>query len=405
AAVFCFLASFSQAWGLASWLALLPCIALLQTESKGAKFIVWFSVFVATVAVYFYHFRLLKAAGSPLFFFSHPLRSAGFFVILLGTPFCQSGADISIPLAFSAGGVTLLALAACVVMLRSYHLKEVTTPWLSVALFGLFFAAMVTAGRGNGGFDAAVQSRYATGTIFVAIAVIQLGRLVCVHKGRKVYLFLLGALWSLLIVGSMAAISAAHYSKQELSHAKLFIEVLRYMDAATDSAKESVLYPLYPTEGTGNIRTSAELLNQTGFLYLASNIIFVDQPSPDYGLLESADESGDLSHLRRRKDQVTISGWATLPGSRGLPKMVLISYGDQKTFITGAVVGWVDRPDMAVLRHDPRLFHSGWTVTFPARFLPPGDGILKAWVYDSAEKKFVRLPSWDGEKRFKVETP
>lgn len=85
--------------------------------------------------------------------------------------------------------------------------------------------------------------------------------------------------------------------------------------------------------------------------------------------------------------------------------MVLISYGDQKTFITGAVVGWVDRPDMAVLRHDPRLFHSGWTVTFPARFLPPGDGILKAWVYDSAEKKFVRLPSWDGEKRFKVETP
>jgi len=130
----------------------------------------------------------------------------------------------------------------------------------------------------------------------------------------------------------------------------------------------------------------------------------MDHPSPDYGLFESADGSGDLMHLRRHRDQVTVSGRASLPGGRGLPKVVLISYGDEKTFITGAVVGWGGRPDIATLRRDPRYLHSGWRVSFPAKFLPAGEGILKAWVYDPAEKKFLRLPESGGEKQFRVET-
>ena len=404
AALFCFVASFSQAWGLSSWLALFPCILLLQSgRRKATQLWLWSFLFFATVALYFHHFRFMKAAGDPLGFVSHPLHSIGFFITVLGTPFCQGSSSISIPLACLAGAAMLVALAGCLVMLRRYEHKEIVAPWLSVALFGLFFAAMVTVGRSNAGFDAAVQSRYATGAIFVAIAVIQLGRLVCAGQGRQLYLFLVGALWSLIIASSISSIVIGYHLKEDLSHAKLFVEILRYIDPVGDSSSEGLFFPLYPTDGTGNIRTTAELLSEVGFLHLASNVAFVEHPLPDCGLFESADGSGDLLHLRRDKDEVTVSGWASLPEGHGLPKVVLISYDDQKTFVTGAVVGWVDRPDIAALKRDPRYFHSGWKASFPAKFLPAGEGVLKAWVYDAAEKKFIRMAESGEEKRFKAQ--
>jgi hypothetical protein len=405
AAFFCFAASFSQLWGLGSWLALLPCVALLAgRKGNVATFAAWFAAFAATAVLYFYHFHFMQSAGSPLGFLAHPLHSAGFFVAALGTPFCRGGgAEITVPLAFLTGGAVLLALVTCLVLLRSDERRESLAPWFSVALFGLFFAAMVAVGRGNWGYEAAVQSRYAAGTMFVAIATLQLGRMVCADRGRQVYLFLVGALWTLLLLGSAAAIAEAGYLKTDLSHGKLFLEVLRYLDPRTDSDQKGVLFPLYPTEGTGNIRTTGELLNQIGFLHLASDVNFVDPAPAQDGSFESADGSADLLHLRRSKDEVTVSGWASLPGNRGVPKVVLISYGEQKTFITGAVVGWVDRPDVAAMRGDPRYLHSGWKVSFPTKFLPPGEGVLKAWVYDAVEKRFLRLPETGGEKRFRVE--
>jgi hypothetical protein len=148
----------------------------------------------------------------------------------------------------------------------------------------------------------------------------------------------------------------------------------------------------------------AELLNEIGFLHLASSVALAENAVADSGSFEFADGSGALFHLRQSKDEITVSGWASLPAGRGLPKVVMISYGDQKTFITGAVVGMVDRPDIAALRRDARYFHAGWKASFPAKFLPLGEGILKAWVYDSAEKRFIRIPDSGGEKQYKVET-
>jgi hypothetical protein len=406
AALCCFAASFSQAWGLASWMALVPCVVLLASgKEKWSMLLAWLAAFIGTAGLYFYHFHFMQSAGSPVGFLSHPLHSAAFFVALLGTSFCQiGGAEVSVPLAFVTGAVVLAVLGACLVTLRRYERRDVIAPWVSVALFGLLFAAMVTAGRGNWGYETAVQSRYATGTLFVAVAALQLGRVATREKGRQIYLLLVGAMWALLLAGSVVAVSTAQHLKDELSRAKLFLEVVRYIDRATDSSSEGVFFPLYPAEGTGNIRTASELLDQVGFRHLASGVAFEDHPSAEYGSFESAEGSGDLLHLRRSKDEVTVSGWASLPGGRGLPKIVLISCGEQKTFITGAWVGRMERPDVAALRREARYFHAGWKVSFPTEFLPPGPGVLKAWVYDAAEKKFLRMPEAGGEKHFNVES-
>jgi len=107
--------------------------------------------------------------------------------------------------------------------------------------------------------------------------------------------------------------------------------------------------------------------------------------------------------LRHDNDELALAGWTSLPGELGLPKVVLISDADQKTFITEAVVGGLDRPDIAALRREPAYIHPGWSISSPAKFLPMGQGILKAWVYDAEKKRFILLPEVGREKRFRIE--
>ncbi|PYX94517.1 MAG: hypothetical protein DMG67_01390, partial [Acidobacteria bacterium] len=143
AAVFCFVASFSMMQGLASWIALLPCITLLPKESRsGRKLYLWCFLFASSVVIYFCHFRF-SPGRDILRFLHHPLQAGGFFVALMGNSFCQSDAIVSGPIALVTGAAILLGLGAYVTMLRGES-KEIIAPWLSLALFGFFYAAMVT---------------------------------------------------------------------------------------------------------------------------------------------------------------------------------------------------------------------------------------------------------------------
>ena len=405
ASLFCFVASFSAAQGLFSWLALLPCIGALPAGNRRvSRFYVWLLLFAATTAVYSYHFRFAMWAGDTSTDFLHrPLQSASFFLALLGAPFCLSTGPVPATAACIAGALILGFLLACVLAVRSHEPRDLIAPWIAVALFGLFFTATVTVARSNFGLGVALnQSRYMTGTLWVSIAALQLGRIVCEHSRRNVYLLLVGAACSLVMLSSVNSVSLARHVRDERLQARLFLNIIRYIDPATDSARESRLFPLFAMEGhTGYIRTPAETLSDLGFLHLASSVTFVERPSADYGAFEAVEPSGDLLHLRRN-EEVTVSGWA-MPGSRKTPTMVLISYGDRKAFITGAVVGGVNRPEIAALRRDAAYARSGWTASFPARFLMPGEGSLKAWVYDSAREEFIRLPEAGGEKKFRIE--
>jgi hypothetical protein len=87
---------------------------------------------------------------------------------------------------------------------------------------------------------------------------------------------------------------------------------------------------------------------------------------------------------------VVLSGWAVLP-DRTLPKIILISAGDERTFIAGARIGKLKRLDVAAAMNDPALRYCGWQTTVSGEFLPPGKPELKAWVYDGAHSRFLRL--------------
>jgi hypothetical protein len=133
---------------------------------------------------------------------------------------------------------------------------------------------------------------------------------------------------------------------------------------------------------------------------IVAGATFVEKPTAFYGSFDSP--AGDKPLTVKRSDNIYTSGWATLPDATDQPKMVIITFGDNKPITNADLKSGLDRPDVAKLMNKPAYAKSGWTISFPAQALPEGDTVIKAWVYDAAKKQFFRLPDYKGEKHVKV---
>jgi hypothetical protein len=91
AAVFCFVASFSLAQGLLSWLAAIPAVVALEgnTAQKRKRAIAWMLLFVATCAVYSIDYHPSRKA-SIISLLNKPLVVIDYFLSLLGSPIVRS---------------------------------------------------------------------------------------------------------------------------------------------------------------------------------------------------------------------------------------------------------------------------------------------------------------------------
>ncbi|MEG4405197.1 hypothetical protein [Microcoleus sp. MON2_D5] len=91
AAVFCFVASFSLAQGLLSWLAAIPAVVALKgnTAQKRKRAIAWMLLFVATCAVYSIDYHPSRKA-SIISLLNKPLVVIDYFLSLLGSPIVRS---------------------------------------------------------------------------------------------------------------------------------------------------------------------------------------------------------------------------------------------------------------------------------------------------------------------------
>ncbi|MEG5062039.1 hypothetical protein QUB33_00115 [Microcoleus sp. B3-A4] len=91
AAVFCFLASFSLAQGLLSWLAAIPAVAALEGNAaqKRKRALAWMLLFVATCAVYSIDYHPSRKA-SIISLLNKPLVVIDYLLSLLGSPIVRS---------------------------------------------------------------------------------------------------------------------------------------------------------------------------------------------------------------------------------------------------------------------------------------------------------------------------
>lgn len=182
ASLCCFVASFSSAHGLLSWLALLPSIYLIEGKNKHRKFRVflWLLLFAFCAAIYFIGYEKPSHNSNLLFILEQPLIASEYFFALISS---SLGKNIWPPV-FTGIIIFLIFSFFNILCLKNYQslFSRAAAPWISLGWFVIFFASITTIGRGNLGVDQATSSRYISVSILLFISCLQLCRLWILYK-------------------------------------------------------------------------------------------------------------------------------------------------------------------------------------------------------------------------------
>lgn len=400
AALCCFIASFSSAAGLLSWLAVIPSVFATDAKQRKIRLFLWLLLFVLSCAIYSIGYQKPVYSADLLFFLKKPLVAAAFVLMLVG-----SSISSVINPAISGFIVTVNFLFLIIYYLKNLRSEFArnATPWLSLGLFSALFILMTTIGRVGYGVGNSLQSRYTTGSVILVIATIQLWRLLiyCERKWvskdlqiRSIGCFLFGLLTAIFIANSSLAIAQGREAWLEKISGKSCVEVIHYLDKIIDELPDSCLRYLTLDTFKGMVFDSSESLERLGFRTFPKDIAFVTKTARNYGSIELPTTKNQPITLPRNLS-VKLSGWATLPDGREQPRIVLLSYGDNKSFFANAIVK-LPRPDIGNMLKLGRYSRIGWDrfgweVNISGTSLPLGETVIKAWVYDRDNKQFVKL--------------
>lgn len=410
AALCCFIASFSLAHGLMSWIALIPTVAFIESAPKQNKIIVfiWVMLFISCCAIYTIGYQKLDVSADLLFFVKKPLLAVTFLLMIVGSSIGQ----------MINPGISGLVIIIIVLFLNVYYFKNYKTefardaaPWLSLGWFATLFILITTIGRVGYGVSVSLQPRYTTVSILLVISSIQLWRLLIIYKNksvsdsvniRTVFYFLFGLLTAIFIANSTAAIAEGRNVWLRETSGKTCIEVINYLDKSIDELPDSCLHTIVNDYFRDVLRPSITTLNRLGFRSSPKDITFTKKTIKTHGNIDLP-PTRDKPLTLPKNLSVKLSGWTTLPDGREQPRVVLFSYGDKKSFFANAVVK-LPRPDIGRMLKSGRYSRIGWDrfgweVNIPGNSLPVGETVIKAWVYDRDSKQFIKL---DGNPKVKV---
>ena len=393
AAVFCFIASFSLAQGLLSWLAAIPAVVAIEgnVAQKRKRLIVWMLLFVATCAIYSIDYHPSRKT-SIISLLNKPLVVIDYFLSLLGSPIVRLS-GISALVGLLIFGIFLF-LAVHFVIKISEHREAL--PWLSIGLFSVLSALFITAGRAEfGAIQAIESSRYTSNSILLLIALVQLGQLFARGKSatnrnyKFVYRMLAGTLIGIIIVNSGQAIAQSRSASIYKQGAQDCLQLIQYLEPSNffNDSPESCLRVL--SKKTWLVREGALILDKIGWRKFAKNVAFISNPEKVYGYLDQPQIS-DKSLTVKKNAVVKAAGWAVFPENLKQPNIVLLSFGDRQSFFANAYVN-SDSPDIAKTLKSELYNNARWAVDLSAHNLPIAQTEIKAWVYNPVDNQFVRL--------------
>ena len=393
AAVFCFIASFSLAQGLLSWLAAIPAVVALEGNvvEKRKRLILWILLFFATCAIYSIDYHPSRKT-SIISLLNKPLVVIDYFLSLLGSPIVRLS-GISALVGLLIFGIFLF-LAVHFVIKISEHREAL--PWLSIGLFSVLSALFITAGRAEfGAIQAIESSRYTTNSILLLIALVQLGQLFARGKSatnrnyKLVYRMLAGTLIGIIIVNSGQAIAQSRSALVYKQGAQDCLQLINYLEPSDffNDSPESCLRVL--SKKTWLVREGALILDKIGWRKFAKNVVFISNPEKVYGYLDQPQISDKFLTVKKNA-VVKAAGWAIFPENLKQPNIVLLSFGDRQSFFANAYVN-SDSPDIAKTLKSELYNNARWAVDLSAHNLPIAQTEIKAWVYNPVDNQFVRL--------------
>jgi hypothetical protein len=407
AAVFCAIASFSSAHGLFTWLATLPTLIILwrNPQPMYRAVFLWIGLFLVCASVYFWGYQ--KPGGHPdiFYFWRHPLMAVSYFLTLLGSPLLH-GSSLKPVFGLLVFG-NFLFFIAWYLKHPSSRFAQDAAPWISFGLFTVLFDLVTTLGRAGLGVEQAMTSRYTSVSLLLVIALVQLWRLALIYRSSRPgwlvvpperfqkWCFISAVVTILVVFSSVDALNAAEKSRFKLNHARVCLHVAEYLSPSVNNCLES----LYPDPN--RVRQEAKALNQLGFRDFPTRITFVTKPEKEFGYF---DTPSIVSQDVIRKNcincgEVSVQGWAILPDRSTPADAVFLTYGGQpKTIFATAPVNQSSPDVAAAVGKEYR--RARWSTHFLPSFLPSGNTVIKAWVYDPDNKRFVQLR---GELKVRVE--
>ncbi|MFM9267848.1 hypothetical protein [Tychonema sp. BBK16] len=394
AALCCLIASFSLAQGLLSWLAAIPAVVALQgnVAQKRKRLIVWILLFVATCAAYSIDYHPTRKT-SIISLLNQPLVVIDYFLSLLGSPI------VRLP------GISALVglLIFISFLLLAFHFGRKideyreALPWLSIGLFAVLSALIITAGRAQfGAIQAIESSRYTTNSILLLIALVQLGQLfvrgnsAIINRNYKfIYRVFAGLLIGIIIVNSQQAIAQTASALPYKQGGKDCLALINYLEPSDffNNSPESCLRVL--SKKTWLVREGAAIIEKIGWIKLAKNVEFIANSGKVYGYFDQP-QIGDKLLTINKNNAIKATGWAVWPEKLQQPNIVLLSVGDKPSFFANAYVN-LDSPDIAKTLKSQVYNNARWVVDFSAKNLPIAQTEIKAWVYNPVDNQFVRL--------------
>jgi hypothetical protein len=432
AALFCFIASFSLAQGLLSWLAAIPAVVALEGNAaqKRKRTIAWMLLFVATCAVYSIDYHPSRKA-SIISLLNKPLVVIDYFLSLLGSPIVRSpGISAFVGLVIFAIFVSFVvyfwkkivsssvassvsansekqpqvpAIPSSIAITERKDIAEnyQALPWLSIGFFSVLSTLFITAGRAEfGAIQAIESSRYTTNSILLLIALVQLGQLfvrgnyqetkATLKRNYKfIYRVVAGLLIATIILNSQQAIAQSRSALLYKQGAQDCLQLINYLEPSDffKNSPESCLRVL--SKKTWLVREGAAIIDKIGWIKFAKNVEFISNPEKVYGYLDKP-QTSEKSLTVKQNDAVKAAGWAILPENLQQPKIVLLSVGDKQSFFANAYVN-SDSPDIAKSLKSELYNNARWVVDLSGNDLPIAQTEIKAWVYNPVDNQFVQL--------------
>jgi len=391
AAIPCFIASFSAAHGLLTWLAVIPSVASIKGSyrQRMIRITVWILLFIGTFTIYFIDYQKPSHHPDTLLFLKHPLGTLYYFFTLLGAPLVYHAI---IPTIVKTVGAILFLIFLFLIFYfvknkPKFNLDLEIVSWISIGLFAILFALITTLGRL--GYGESMSSRYTTCSILLVVAVAHLWRLSFSRNG-----FITGIFIGFIFMNSVNRIPPTIALHQQRLAGETCLELLKFIDDLEHSCLEK---SILPSPLTSQLRKLSGIVEEIGFRKFPKNISFTTKPTKSYGHLSSPPTEGTLITISRN-GTLDIEGWASLPDSHEIPNIVLFSYGSNKSFFADALVN----PDSPIVDKAPKSIQSnmvGWSADVSFKSLPLGETIIKAWVYEPTDKQFIKL---DGELKVNV---
>jgi hypothetical protein len=402
-------ATYSNGNGLLCW----PLAAMVftwpdSTQSRKGKKIVLAILaigFLINIGLYLIHFRLPEFGGAKNLQ-AGPLQMCDYFLVFIGNPFAYLSATAPVAAGAIAGAILLIGILLVagyfVFAWRqgSTELCRRMLPWLAIAAFAVGSALMATRGRAGYGPDQALQSRYATGSLYLPIALVNLLPLVFADIARRrrnlaeqLEFQLPGLLAAALVVAMMTCVKPAiarsrHWSDtlRGLKGALLMINIL------PDNPQLASVYP------TPNV-----LLDQANG---ANRVGYITPPlveTSDADLIRAADRAGaggvdgklescagDLA-----SGDLKIVGWAVRTSPAQSADAVFLTYQDAagKSIICAMADLGLPRDDIVDQTSELGYQTCGWQALLPPSRIPANikQTRLTAWALDTDTGKAFPL--------------